>query len=104
MTRWLNNSQEGKVEGQLAYIEGWFLNEDKEAFELAIEALQFMNNHSDSILDADESERLIDYLLTQENIASGKCENCEYKTETCQEGLHCPRNLLDDDKWRNPYR
>ena len=45
MTRWLNNGQDGMTEERLGYIEGWFHKEDKEAFELAIEVLHFMNNH-----------------------------------------------------------
>lgn len=45
MTNWLNNGHEGMTGERLGYIEGWFHEEDKEAFELAIEALHFMNNH-----------------------------------------------------------
>lgn len=46
MTNWLNNGHEGMTGERLGYIEGWFHEYDKEAFELAIEALHFMNNHS----------------------------------------------------------
>lgn len=38
-----------------------------EALELAIKALEFMDNHSDMILNEDESEFLLNYLKDAEN-------------------------------------
>ena len=31
------------------------------------------------------------YFNLNENNKEGMCSNCSYKTDTCQEGLHCPK-------------
>ena len=38
--KWLDNAYEDVHGEMLAYIEGWFYDEDRQAFEMAIRALQ----------------------------------------------------------------
>ena len=42
ITFWLEKGKQHE-ENQLGYIEGWFTKEDEESFQLAIEALLFLN-------------------------------------------------------------
>lgn len=44
-----------------------YCKEELEALDLAIKALEFMDEHSDSILNETESEALLTYLRGEEN-------------------------------------
>ena len=51
--------------------------------------------NSDEQIDWLGAETLLECIARgtpYEEQSKGKCIDCPYKTDTCQEGLHCPRD------------
>lgn len=88
LKRWLRNGADGMTDERLGYIEGWFHQEDREAFETAIKALEAQEHEEwtrKTITIADILDSVYDEYTVLPSAQSEivRCKDCRWGREVC---------------------